>query len=52
MELGSLQDWFIKPRLLTVKGVTEVNTIGGYEKQFFIQPDIKKMTKYGIHFDS
>ena len=51
MELRSLQDWFIKPRLLTVKGVTEVNTIGGYEKQFFIQPDIQKMSKFGLHFD-
>ncbi len=51
MELRSLQDWFIKPRLLTVKGVTEVNTIGGYEKQFFIQPNINLMTEYGIHFD-
>ncbi len=51
MELRSLQDWFIKPRLLTVKGVTEVNTIGGYEKQFFIQPNIKKMTNLGVHFD-
>jgi cobalt-zinc-cadmium resistance protein CzcA len=51
MELRSLQDWFIKPRLLTVKGVTEINTIGGFEKQFFIQPNIQKMTKYGIHFD-
>lgn len=51
MELRSLQDWFIKPRLLTVKGVTEVNTIGGFEKQFFIQPDIKKMTKFGLHFE-
>lgn len=51
MELRSLQDWYIKPRLLTVKGVTEVNTIGGYEKQFFIQPDIKKMSKYGLHFE-
>jgi cobalt-zinc-cadmium resistance protein CzcA len=51
MELKSLQDWFIKPRLLTVKGVTEVNTIGGYEKQFFIQPNIKKMSNFGIHFD-
>ncbi|WP_417335661.1 efflux RND transporter permease subunit [Halobacteriovorax marinus] len=51
MELRSIQDWFIKPRLLTVKGVTEVNTIGGYEKQFFIQPNIELMTKYGIHFD-
>jgi cobalt-zinc-cadmium resistance protein CzcA len=51
MELRSIQDWTIKPRILTVKGVTEVNTIGGYEKQFFIQPKIKKMTEYGIHFD-
>lgn len=51
MELRSIQDWFIKPRLLTVKGVTEVNTIGGYEKQFFIQPNVAKMTEYGIHFD-
>jgi len=51
MELRSLQDWFIKPRLLTVKGITEINTIGGFEKQYFIQPDIQKMTKYGIHFD-
>lgn len=51
MELRSIQDWFIKPRLLTVKGVTEVNTTGGYEKQYFIQPDIKKMSRYGIHFD-
>ena len=51
MKLRSLQDWFIKPRLLTVKGVTEVNTIGGYEKQFFIQPNIEKMTKFGLHFE-
>ena len=51
MELRSLQEWFIKPRLLTVKGVTEVNTIGGYEKQFYIQPNIEKMSQFGLHFD-
>jgi len=51
MELRSIQDWFIKPRLLTVKGVTEVNTIGGFNKQFFVQPDIEKMARYGLHFD-
>jgi len=51
MELRSIQDWFIKPRLLTVKGVTEVNTIGGYEKQYFIQPNIKKLANYGLHFE-
>jgi len=51
MYLRSIQDWFVKPRLLTVSGVNEVNTIGGFEKQFYIQPDVKKMAKYGIHFD-
>src|SRR5690606_25379163 len=51
MELKSLQDWFIKPRIVGVEGVVEVNTIGGYEKQFFIQPDIKEMSNVGIHFE-
>ena len=50
MELRSLQDWFLKPRLLTVKGVAEVNTIGGFEKQFHIQPNPQKMGRYGLHF--
>lgn len=51
MELKSLQEWVIKPRLLTVAGVIEINTIGGYEKQFFIQPNIQKMAQYGLSFD-
>lgn len=51
MEMKAIQEWFIKPRLLTVEGVAEVNTTGGYEKQFHIQPDIKKMASYGIHFE-
>jgi cobalt-zinc-cadmium resistance protein CzcA len=50
MEIRALQDWFVKPRLLTVKGVAEVNTIGGFEKQFHIQPNPSKMGRYGLHF--
>ena len=50
MELRALQDWFVKPRLLTVPGVAEVNTIGGFEKQFHIQPDPALMARYGIRF--
>ncbi|MCC7442683.1 MAG: efflux RND transporter permease subunit [Bdellovibrionales bacterium] len=50
MELRALQDWHVKPRLLTVKGVAEVNSIGGFERQYHIQPDPKKMARYGIHF--
>lgn len=51
MELKSLQDWFVKPRLLTVEGVAEINTSGGFEKQFHIQPDPVKMAASGIHFN-
>lgn len=50
MEMRTIQEWFVKPRLLTVKGVAEVNTIGGFERQFHIQPNTQKMAKYGIHF--
>jgi heavy metal efflux system protein len=50
MEIKALQDWFVKPRLLTVEGIAEINTTGGYEKQFHIQPDIEKMASYGVHF--
>jgi cobalt-zinc-cadmium resistance protein CzcA len=51
MELKALQDWFVKPRLLTVEGVAEINTSGGFEKQYHVQPDPKKMASLGIHFD-
>lgn len=50
MEIKALQDWFIKPRLLTVEGVAEVNTSGGYEKQYHVQPDPAKMARYRVHF--
>lgn len=51
MELKALQDWFVKPRLLTVEGVAEINSSGGFEKQYHVQPDPKKMAVFGIHFD-
>ena len=47
-ELRSMQEWIIKPRLMTVKGVAEVNTIGGHEKQYLILPDPQKMAQYGL----
>ncbi len=51
MELRALNDWHIKPRLLTVNGVAEINSIGGFEKQFFVQPDLQKLNQYGVHLD-
>jgi cobalt-zinc-cadmium resistance protein CzcA len=47
-ELRTAQDWIVKPQLKTVPGVVEVNSIGGFEKQFHIAPDIEKMLSLGL----
>jgi cobalt-zinc-cadmium resistance protein CzcA len=49
--LRTLQDWVIRPQLRQVSGVTEVNTIGGYEKQFHVTPDPAKLLAYGLSFE-
>lgn len=48
--LRSLQDWVIRPQLLQVPGVTEVNSIGGYAKQFHVQPYPEKLLAYDLTF--
>ena len=50
MEMRTIQEWFIKPRLLTVKGVADINTIGGFSRQYHIQPKSEKMAQYGLSF--
>ncbi len=47
-DLREIQDWVIKPRLRTVKGVTEVNSIGGYVKQFHVAPYPEKLISLGL----
>ncbi len=49
--LRTLQDWVIRPQLRLVPGVTEINTIGGFEKQFHINPDPTKLLAYQLSFD-
>jgi cobalt-zinc-cadmium resistance protein CzcA len=51
MALRTLQDWIIRPQLRLVPGVVEVNTIGGYEKQFHVTPDPTQLLAYGVTFD-
>jgi len=50
LELKQVQDWLIKPQLRNVKGVAEVNTSGGYEKQFVVMPNPEKMLSVGLSF--
>ncbi|MEZ6243331.1 MAG: CusA/CzcA family heavy metal efflux RND transporter [Phycisphaerales bacterium] len=49
-ELRTVQDWIIRPQLRTVPGVTEVNSIGGYEEQFHVTPDPAKLMAFGLSF--
>lgn len=49
-DLREIQDWVVRPQLRTVPGVTEVNTIGGYVKQFHITPHPQKLAGYGLSF--
>ena len=49
--LRTLQDWVIRPQLQQVPGVTEVNSIGGFAKQFHVQPDPAKLMAYGLTFE-
>jgi heavy metal efflux system protein len=39
MDLRTINDWIVRPQLRTVPGVVEVNTIGGYEKQYHVLPN-------------
>lgn len=49
-DLREVQDWIIKPQLRNVQGVTEVNTIGGNQKQYHVTPDPAKLIAYGLTF--
>lgn len=51
MELRTILEWDISPRLRQVPGVTEINTHGGFYKTFEVQPDPDRMTSYGISMD-
>ena len=47
-DLREIQDWIIKPQLRNVPGVTEINSIGGYAKEFQIAPDPAKLLAHGL----
>lgn len=47
-DLREIQDWVIKPQLRNVPGVTEVNSIGGYVKEFRVAPNPTKLMSYGL----
>jgi heavy metal efflux system protein len=47
-DLRTLQDWVVRPQLRNVPGVTEVNTIGGHERQIHVTPDPARLRALGF----
>ena len=48
MALREIQDWIIRPQLALVPGVTEVNTVGGFDKQYHVTPDPQQMLAFEV----
>ena len=50
VDLRTLEDWVVRPQVRTVPGVTEVNSIGGYERLYQVSPDPARLVGYGLSF--
>ncbi|MDT8999707.1 CusA/CzcA family heavy metal efflux RND transporter [Paucibacter sp. APW11] len=47
-DLREIQDWVIKPQLRLVPGVTDINSIGGFEKQYVVAPNLERLSAFGL----
>lgn len=50
-DLRTTHDWVVKPQLRSVRGVAEVNSWGGYEKQYQVRIDPNRLIKYELTLD-
>ena len=50
-ELRTLHHWVVRPQMLQVPGVAEINTWGGYEKQFHVVVDPNRLVKHDLTLD-
>ena len=48
MDLREVQDWIIRPQLRNVPGVNEINTVGGYVKQYQVAPNMDQLVARGL----
>lgn len=47
-DLREIQDWIIRPQLRNVPGVTEINSIGGFEKEYHVAPNPERLSAHGL----
>ncbi|MCK4863984.1 MAG: CusA/CzcA family heavy metal efflux RND transporter, partial [Gammaproteobacteria bacterium] len=50
-DLRSVHDWIIRPQLMRVPGVAEVNPIGGFKKEILVAPEPAKLLAYGLSYE-
>lgn len=50
-DMRTIHDWVIKPKLRTVKGTAEVNSWGGFEKQYQIRLDPNRLDRHKLTFN-
>jgi len=50
MDLRSVHDWIIRPQLMRVPGVAEINPIGGFKKEILVAPEPEKLLAYGVSY--
>jgi len=48
--LRTVQDWIIRPQMITVPGIAGIDVIGGFEKQYVVQPDPARLTAFRLSF--
>jgi heavy metal efflux system protein len=48
--LRTVQDWVLRPQLRTVPGVADIDSLGGYEKQYVVEPDPTELAVHGISY--
>ena len=48
--LRTVQDWIVRPQLRTTPGVADVDSLGGYVKEYVVEPNPAKLTAYGVSY--
>lgn len=49
-ELRTIHDWIVKPQLRSIRGVAEINSWGGYEKQYQVRLDTDRLIKFSLTY--
>ena len=50
-DLRTIQDWIIRPQLVKVPGITEINSVGGFAREYQVAPTPGKLLAYKVTID-